>query len=200
MSDITVMNNGNYVYPPAFLLKPQYEIKHEFLISAMLTAHHISTLSHCVRRKAGAVVVAMDEREMRPRVLGWGVNGMPPGQDNCCELPAPEGHVAPEGDPHPHLVTNPAVLHAEIRAIDQAVRTGVDTRNMYVLCTDSPCPDCASYIDQVGIPHVYFMFDYHAQSHLRNNNFRLYRIKPESVLGVYTKNHDHLCERIKNGV
>lgn len=193
-------------YPGRFIIGPvtqqineQAAFKSDQLLSSMLAAHQISTLSHCVRRKAGAVVICRDDKERRPRILGWGVNGMPTGEDNCCELPAPDHHQAPAGDPFPHLVTNPRVIHAEIRAIQQAMQTGVQPRDMIVLCTDSPCPECAIAIDRLGIAEVFFMFSYHAAVD-PSHNFCLMHINPNLVLGMYQSSLDHLQQRIMNEV
>ena len=201
MGHIKVMRDGKweqYVgYNFARAVCAEVELKTSHICSAMVTAHQISTLSHCERRKAGAVIICIDDVERRPRVLGWGVNGMPAGEDNCCELPAPEGHVAPAGDSHPHLVTNSKVIHAEVRAIEQALRTGVDPRSWILLCTDSPCPECAKVIDAVGIPEVYCMFAYHT-SVSSDAKFRLLHIDPKHIGDMYHNSHLHLQQRILN--
>ena len=195
MQPYTVVYPGKWVRHQDALLGAQPILKYDQLISSMLSAHQISTLSHCVRRKAGAVVICRDSQERRPHIVGWGVNGMPTGEDNCCELPAPEGHAAPTGDPYPDLVTNPRVVHAEIRAIEQALRSGVNPSDMIVLCTDSPCPACAKAIDNIGIPDVFFMFNYHAACS-PDTKFRLMRIDPNLVLAQYEANIKHLNNRI----
>ena len=70
---------------------------------------------------------------------------------------------------------------------------------MIVLCTDSPCPECAIAIDRLGIAEVFFMFSYHAAVD-PSHNFCLMHINPNLVLGMYQSSLDHLQQRIMNEV
>ena len=100
------------------------------------TAKQISTLSHCVRSKVGAVIVKDGN------IISFGYNGTPSGMDNSCE----------END-----VTFPHVIHAECNAILKAAKTGnsVDSSTLYL--TLSPCLDCSKLILQSGIKKVIYL-------------------------------------------
>lgn len=155
-------------------------MKPEYIVSAMLTAFQISQHSHCVRRKAGAMVIARDPVENRPVVLGWGTNGMPTGHDtNCCEIPASEDFVPQEGDPYGHLMTNPSVVHAEVRALQQA---GERARGAIVVCTDTPCPQCMEALNAAGIAEFYYMFDYRLMDHLAGAEFKISKMDAGEVM------------------
>lgn len=169
-------------------------MKSEYLVSAMLTAFQISNHSHCVRRKAGAVIIARDAVENRPVVLGWGCNGMPSGHDtNCCEIPASDDFVPQAGDPHGHLMTHPDVMHAEIRALSQA---GERARGAIVLCTDTPCPQCMEALDAAGIAEFHYLFDYRLMDHLQHATFKISKMDMQSVLNFQHETTNALYERI----
>lgn len=155
-------------------------MKREYLVSAMLTAFQISTHSHCVRRQAGAMIIARDESENRPEVFGWGANGMPSGHEtNCCEIPASPDFVPEAGDPHGHLMTNPEVVHAEIRALRQA---GERARGAIMVCTDTPCPECMAALNAAGIAEFHYMFDYRLMDHLQHATFKISQLDADEVL------------------
>jgi dCMP deaminase len=100
------------------------------------TAKQISTLSHCVRSKVGAVIVKDGN------IISFGYNGTPSGMNNSCE----------END-----ITFPHVIHAECNAILKAAKTGnsVDGSTLYL--TLSPCLDCSKLILQSGIKKVVYL-------------------------------------------
>ena len=155
-------------------------MKHEYIVSAALTAFQISTHSHCVRRQAGAIIIARDAIENRPEVLGWGANGMPSGHaTNCCEIPAAPDFVPQAGDPYGHLMTNPEVVHAEIRALRQA---GERARGAIMVCTDTPCPECLKALNDAGIAEFYYLFDYRLTAHLQDATFKISQIDVDEVL------------------
>lgn len=110
-------------------------------------ALQISTLSHCIRSKVGAVLVK------EGNIISMGYNGTPHGMDNCCEQ---------------DNVTLPHVIHAEINAIVKAAKTGnsVDGSTLYL--TLSPCIDCSKLILQAGIKRVVYLETYR---HLDGPNF-----------------------------
>lgn len=169
-------------------------MKHEYLVSAMMTAFQISQHSHCVRRKAGATLIARDPAENRPVMLGWGANGMPSGHDtNCCELPASPDFVPEAGDPYGHLMTNPDVIHAEIRALQQA---GESARGAIMLCTDTPCPLCMEALNKAGISKFYYLFNYRLQDHLVNATFEIIQMDADEVLCLIQSMTKRLESRI----
>jgi dCMP deaminase len=102
-------------------------------------AKQISTLSHCVRSKVGAVLVK------EGNIIAFGYNGTPSGMDNCCER---------------DNVTLPHVIHAEVNAVLKAARTGAAVDGSTLYLTLSPCLDCSKLILQAGIKRVVYLETY----------------------------------------
>jgi dCMP deaminase len=99
----------------------------------------ISTLSHCVRFKVGAVLVRDGN------IISFGYNGTPSGIENCCE----------END-----VTLPHVIHAEVNCILKAAKNGSSVDNSTLYLTLSPCLDCSKLILQSGVKRVVYLTAY----------------------------------------
>lgn len=99
-----------------------------------------SELSHCERKKVGALIVK------NGRIISDGYNGTPAGFDNCCENE--------NGD------TNWFVLHAEANAILKVARSTNDCSDSTLYLTLSPCKDCAKLVLQSGITRVVFIDKY----------------------------------------
>lgn len=99
-----------------------------------------SELSHCNRKKVGAIIV---KDEM---VISDGYNGTPAGFDNCCE----------DDDGN----TQWYVLHAEANAILKVAKSTNNCKNATLYLTLSPCKDCSKLILQAGISRVVFRDSY----------------------------------------
>lgn len=99
-----------------------------------------SELSHCERKKVGALIVK------NGRIISDGYNGTPAGFDNCCENENGE--------------TNWFVLHAEANAILKVARSTNDCSDSTLYLTLSPCKDCAKLVLQSGITRVVFINKY----------------------------------------
>lgn len=99
-------------------------------------AREWSMLSHCHRRKVGAIIVK------EGMVISDGYNGTPAGFDNCCE-----------GDDGATLWY---VLHAEANAISKVARSTNNAKDSTLYLTLSPCKDCSKMILQVGIKRVVY--------------------------------------------
>lgn len=99
-------------------------------------AREWSQLSHCHRRKVGAIIVK------EGMVISDGYNGTPAGFDNCCE-----------GDDGATLWY---VLHAEANAISKVARSTNNAKDSTLYLTLSPCKDCSKMILQVGIKRVVY--------------------------------------------
>ncbi len=102
-----------------------------------------ATRSTCPRRAVGAVLV----REHR--VIATGYNGAPAGQPHCTEA----GCLI-END---HCVRT---IHAEINALLQCARYGIQTAGVDLYCTDLPCRHCARSLVQAGIKTIYYLRPY----------------------------------------
>ena len=105
----------------------------------MNIAKEVSTLSHCVRFKVGAVLVKDGN------IISMGYNGTPAGLDNCCEK---------------DNVTLPHVIHGEVNAILKAAKTGISVDGGTLYLTLSPCLDCSKLILQSGIKRVVYLIAY----------------------------------------
>jgi dCMP deaminase len=97
-------------------------------------------LSHCTRKKVGALIVKDD------MIISDGYNGTPSGFDNCCEND--------EGETHWY------VLHAEANAILKVAKSTNNAKGATLYLTLSPCKDCSKLILQAGIIRVVYMNGY----------------------------------------
>lgn len=55
----------------------------------------------------------------------------------------------------------PYVIHAEMNAVSNANRHGVDCNGADIYLTLSPCHDCIKLLIQHGIKNVYYLKEYH---------------------------------------
>jgi dCMP deaminase len=94
-------------------------------------------LSHCQRKKVGALIVKDD------MIISDGYNGTPSGFDNCCENEQGETHWY--------------VLHAEANAILKVAKSTNNAKGATLYLTLSPCKDCSKLILQAGIKRVVFV-------------------------------------------
>ena len=95
-----------------------------------------SKLSHCVRKKVGALIVKGN------MIISDGYNGSPSGFDNICETTDGE--------------TKWFVLHAEANAILKCAKYGQSCKDADLYLTLSPCKDCSKLIHQSGIKRIIF--------------------------------------------
>lgn len=99
-----------------------------------------SQLSHCQRKKVGAIIVNDG------MIISDGYNGTPAGFDNCCENENGE--------------TNWYVLHAEANAILKVAKSTNNCKGATLYLTLSPCKDCSKLVLQAGITRVVFKDSY----------------------------------------
>lgn len=98
--------------------------------------------SSCLRRQVGAVIFD----EGRPIVAGY--NGAPSQVSHC----TPE--ICNEDSPCTRTV------HAEANCIAFAARKGLATEGTVMVCTASPCLDCAKLIINAGITELCYIDEY----------------------------------------
>lgn len=103
-------------------------------------------LSHCDRKKVGALIVK------NHMLISDGYNGTPSGFENCCE--DEEGY------------TKWYVLHAEANAIMKVARSTNDMSGSVLYITLSPCTECSKLIHQSGIKRVVYLQEYKDRSGL----------------------------------
>jgi dCMP deaminase len=97
-------------------------------------------LSHCVRKKVGALLVKDG------MLISDGYNGTPSGFPNVCE--------ADDGDTHWY------VLHAEANAITKIAKSTNNAKDSTLYITMSPCKDCCKLILQAGIKRMVYVDEY----------------------------------------
>ncbi len=102
-------------------------------------------LSHCERRKVGALIVK--DR----MIISDGFNGTPTGMDNKCE----------EWDEETQQnITKWSVLHAEANAILKVASSTHSCKNATLYLTMSPCKECSKLVHQAGINRLVYMRGY----------------------------------------
>jgi dCMP deaminase len=105
----------------------------------MRMAFEWAKLSHCDRKKVGALIVK--DR----MIISDGFNGTPTGFENCCE---------DDGS------TKWYVLHAEANAILKVASSTQSCKNSTLYITLSPCKECSKLIHQSGIKRVVYANSY----------------------------------------
>ena len=97
-------------------------------------------LSHCVRKKVGALIVK------NGMIISDGFNGCPTGFNNNCENESDE--------------TFWYVLHGEANAILKCAKHGHSCDGATLYQTLSPCRECSKLILQSGIKRLVYLHDY----------------------------------------
>lgn len=119
-------------------MKSNKQIKYDQAYMRM--AQEWSKLSHCHRKKVGALIVK------DKMIISDGFNGTPSGFENGCE---------DENDQ-----TKWYVLHAEANAILKVARSTQSCENATLYLTLSPCKECSKLIHQSGIKRVVYLDAY----------------------------------------
>ncbi|MBP8822666.1 MAG: dCMP deaminase family protein [Flavobacteriales bacterium] len=117
-------------------------------------------LSHCTRKKVGALLVKDG------MIISDGYNGTPTGFPNDCE--------------DAQGVTLWYVLHAEANAIMKVARSTNNARGATLYLTHSPCKDCSKLILQAGIKRLVYLDAYKDSSGLElldNGGLRIAQIQ-----------------------
>lgn len=138
----------------------------------MKMALNMSTISHGVRNKVGAIAVTSNG------VLLTGVNGLPSalgnnleysgyGCINLDELISSGELVVNDGDTHKALsipklglISKVETIHAELNVILKSAREGVSIINSTIYTTLSPCVACASMLASAGVSRVVYLNEY----------------------------------------
>jgi dCMP deaminase len=97
----------------------------------------VATRSTCPRKYVGAVLVR------NRTILSTGYNGSIRGMPHCSDV----GHMMEDG----HCV---ATIHAEVNAIIQAARNGVNIDGADCYVTASPCWSCFKQLANAGITRI----------------------------------------------
>lgn len=134
------------------------------LSSVMQTAFIIAQESKCLSYKVGAVIVKDG------RVISTGYNGTTAGMVNPDEYALSRNWAIPDQFNVPRLLEEyqdqysewgrSNIIHAEINSILFAARCGNSIAGATMVCTLSPCMDCAKAIAQSGIKQLVYCDDY----------------------------------------
>lgn len=115
-------------------------------IAYLKMAMEWAQLSHCHRKKVGALVVK--DR----MIISDGFNGTPTGFENPCE----------DDDNY----TKWYVLHAEANAITKVAGSTASAYGATLYLTLSPCKECSKLVFQAGIKRLVYMNEYKDRSGL----------------------------------
>lgn len=110
----------------------------------MKTAFTFADLSYAVRARVGCIIVKDDN------IISHGWNGMPPGEDNCCE------DILPDGS----LKTKPECIHAEDNALRKLTRSNESAAGAIVFNTLAPCLPCSARLVDARVSTVYYCHEY----------------------------------------
>lgn len=127
----------------------------------MEIAHTASKRGTCGRLAVGAVIA----RDSRPISLGY--VGSLPGAPHCgeaqCDLSKPCHRT----------------VHAELNALNFAIRQGIELEGADMFVTDAPCIECAINIVDRRIARVFFDREYRLSTgieHLLRNGVEVHRV------------------------
>lgn len=123
------------------------EKQHRYDKAYLRMASEWAKLSHCTRKKVGAIIVKDGI------IIADGYNGTPSGFDNCCENE--------EGE------TQWYVLHAEANAILKLSRSHNSGQGGTLYITLSPCKECSKLVLQAGIKRVIYAKGYKDDSGIK---------------------------------
>jgi len=112
------------------------EKQRKYDIAYLRMAREWAQLSHCERKKVGALIVK------DKMIISDGYNGTPTGFENFCE--DEDGY------------TKWYVLHAEANAILKVASSTQSCKGATLYITMSPCKECSKLIHQAGITRLIF--------------------------------------------
>ncbi|MFZ1730630.1 MAG: dCMP deaminase family protein [Bacteroidota bacterium] len=119
-----------------------------FMRIAMLVADRAT----CTRAKIGAVIVR------DKNVIATGYNGSPAGHPHCTDVGCLV-YVSrnPDGEEEENCFRT---IHAEINAVAQAAKHGVEINDASIYVTASPCYHCLKTLMNTGIKKIFYLKPY----------------------------------------
>lgn len=144
----------------------------------MNTAEQFSTLSHCVSRKVGCVIVNDN------RIIATGYNGTSVGMVNCDEIFI-RYDEATERQFHTNW-SDANEIHAEMNAILFCAKNGISINNSTVYTTIQPCQHCLKNMIQAGVKRILYKYPYdkaifsgYIKKYMEDNNIILEQLTEE---------------------
>ena len=114
-------------------------------------AIRVAKESYCIRKKVGAILVKDNKR-----IISYGYNGTPTGEDNCCE----ERDNTIEEKFGIQYKTKPNVVHAEDNVYRKLLMSPESSAGAVLYCTLQPCVFCADLIIESGTKKVIYLDKY----------------------------------------
>ncbi len=138
-----------------------------FMRIAMLVADRAT----CSRAKIGAVIVR------DKNIIATGYNGSPAGHPHCTDVGCLV-YVSrnPDGEEEENCFRT---IHAEINAVAQAAKHGVEINEADIYITASPCYHCLKTLMNTGIRRIFYLKPYkidHIRPLLENTNIELVQV------------------------
>jgi len=127
----------------------------------------VSKRSACLFYDAGAVIFKNDQ------VLSFGYNGPSKGDEHCYEVGCSRtvnGKILRRREKGSGLCRG---SHAELNAIGNAAKNGINIEGANMMAVFRPCWACAKQIVNQGIREVYYIFDYHGDDDVKDYFRRL---------------------------
>jgi len=135
----------------------------------MEIAELTSTLSTCVKKQVGAVLIS------NGRIISTGYNGAPSGITHCTKKSCLRNDLADNEKPEICRA-----VHAEVNCIIQCAIHGTKIEKpSLIFSTYFPCMSCAKIIVNAKINYIIFKNDYEM------NNLEKMRILDESLIQIY---------------
>lgn len=106
----------------------------------------VSTRTTCLAEPVGAVLVKDGQ------ILSTGYNGVPSGQPHCTD----QGYCYDDIKDCSKDSRPSRAIHAEMNAIAQAAKHGVNTNEAHLYITKKPCENCMKLIRAAGIAKIVF--------------------------------------------
>ncbi len=135
----------------------------------MAQSHLLALRSTCTRLMVGATIVR------DKRIIAGGYNGSVSGGAHCID----EGCYVVEN----HCIRT---VHAEINALLQCAKFGVQTDGAEIYVTHFPCLNCTKAIIQAGIKAVYYATDYknnpYAEELFENAGITVQQVELEEMI------------------
>lgn len=106
-------------------------------------AKYVSNYATCKSRNVGAVIVKDGE------ILSIGYNGVPDNYEEC-----PTCYRRDQGFKSGTMLDKCYAVHAEQRAIIDALKNGYDIKDATIYVNCSPCTTCAKFLIHLGIKNI----------------------------------------------
>lgn len=111
-------------------------MKYKHALAHMRTAFNYAGQSYAKRKQVGCIIV----KDNSIISIGW--NGMPAGENNCCE--------------DENGKTKPEVIHAEDNALRKLTKSHESAVGAVVFTTLLPCMSCSSRLVDAKVSKVYY--------------------------------------------